>query len=235
MRDLTHYLAFVAFLLAIQGCIYTSHTTKLDVPIIRVPPEVEYRSSLKDAPGDEISVSIGEDLFRIDRYGTGFKEYVGAIAPTGRKFPDDTAGWKGTHVYNDGASGDLIVFTTPRYYNSGIGIILDSEERTATNAPVVQLTGSKKGRRWKMAEGREFFAVTTELYANWGMRYGGLKDNNYIFELYNKNDANVIEIIQSIQVTEGEFIAGFTVRDVFVQGLRKDDQGVITFSRRDIR
>jgi hypothetical protein len=222
------YVIASILLLSIQGCSYNTYTTELSEPIVRKSPEHRFTSEFDVRPEGVQEASIGSELFRISRYEIGEYEFVRVKALTSETFPA-IADWKGTHVYNDGKSGDLVVYTTPKYYRGAIGVILDSEDRIVSKAPLVQLNGMKKGRRLKLSGEGKFFEISNKLIERWGLRYGGLSDNNYVFELFNKNDANVVEIIQSIQVTEKSFLDGFTVRGVFIKGLKKDTQGVITY------
>jgi hypothetical protein len=67
-------LGLVPFLLlTVQGCFYTSYTTKLDEPVIRTPPVAIDSYVFLQTPSKGDAASIGEDLFVISR----FKEGVG--------------------------------------------------------------------------------------------------------------------------------------------------------------
>ena len=58
----------------------------------------------------------------------------------------------GTHLFNDGTSGDLIVYTNPSYYKGQIGVILDEEGRVATEAPLYTCIGALHGFiAWRLA------------------------------------------------------------------------------------
>lgn len=240
-------LTLALFLLvAAHGCVVgSSHSKKLDVIVIREPATIRHTSSLRGRLQGEQDVSIGEDLFVITRYEFGPEEYVRVDAPTPQPFPRDATAWRGTHVYNDGTSGDLIVFTSRGYYNESVGVILDSEERLATEQPLVQLRGPGLGRRWSLSSGQKFFALR-EIQGKkipgkkipgktWALRYGGMIEGIYLFDLYDQQDANVSQIVQSIKMPESGFLDGFTVKDVFVKGLERDVKGVIVFTVHDTR
>jgi hypothetical protein len=223
--------AMPVLLAVIQGCAYQSYTTKLDRPILRISPEPRYESVFDVRPEGEEDASIGDELFRISRYQIARVENVMFNSPTSHSFPNSAA-WKGTYVYNDGRS-HFFVYTAPGYHGGHIGVILDSNERLATREPLVQVEGSKKGRRWGLRGTGKFFAASNELIEQWGLRYGGMRDKNFVFHLFDKSDANVTEILQSIEITESGFLRGFTVRNVVITGIETDVQGVIRYKVRD--
>ncbi|MGF1764035.1 hypothetical protein [Aliivibrio kagoshimensis] len=154
-------------IMLIQGCVYNSYTTKLNEPVQR--ENISSYILLKNTnPNDEIlSATIGEELFVINRKTIGKSNAVIVKAPTGRDFPQDQV-WSGTYKYNDGESGDLYVYTTPTYYKGTIGVILDDNQQLTTKKPLVQLEGSKVGRRWSLRSATDFFAIYAD---NWALRY----------------------------------------------------------------
>ncbi|MFA4829370.1 MAG: hypothetical protein WC855_13400 [Thermodesulfovibrionales bacterium] len=219
-------------LLFLSSCTYSVYTTKIHTPIDRVPLKISYKSSFDVLPEGEQQASIGDELFRISRYEIGREEYVTVPSPLPSSFPIN-ATWRGTYLYSDGTNNNLVVYTTPQFYNSQIGVILDAKEQLATTKPLVQLGGIKEGRRWKVKDSGNFFASSIKLIERWGIRYGGRSSSSYIFELFNKNDANVVEILQSIKISEQDFLDGFTVRGVFIKGLEKDNLGIIKYKVQD--
>jgi hypothetical protein len=219
-------------LLVLQGCAYVSYTNKLETPVALNVPEKQYLSSLEITHQNEQLASIGDELFRVGVYIVGADEHINFKATTGDDFPNNNL-WEGTYVYNDGESGDLIVYTNPKYYEGSIGVILDSDGQIATSLPLVQVATMKKGRRWPLNGTGKFFVYTDRLIEKWGLRYSGIKDSNYVFEIVNKYDSNVTEIIQSIQVTESSYLEGVIIRGVLIKGLEKDKHGVIKYKLHD--
>ncbi|HCH02123.1 MAG TPA: hypothetical protein DEV85_09580 [Vibrio sp.] len=97
-------------ILLIQGCVYSSYTTKLDdsVPRERVN---KTRLIINNSSNDGIySATIGDELFILKRTTIGSSNTVIPQAPTGNKFPQG-AEWTATYKYNDGKSGDIYVYT----------------------------------------------------------------------------------------------------------------------------
>jgi hypothetical protein len=211
-------------LLLVTGC-YTSYTRRLDTPILRPTPQ----QRIVSFKAGEQSASIGDELFRVTRHLVGEYEVVRFKAPTPEPFPLN-AMWTGTHVYNDQKSGDLIVFTTPAYYDGQIGVILDERGMAATQEPLVQLDGAKKGKTWRLNGKGKFFDESSRFTERWMLRYGGKIGDQYIFEIVKDPESSTSAILQSIKISEPSFFEGFTVRDVFIKGLSGDTKGVIRYS-----
>lgn len=223
------------FSLIVQGCTYATYTTKLSPPIERTPnTQDDYFSSIDGNIGDTLSASVGDELFVMNRFITpDSREIINFIAPTGEFFPQ-YATWTGTHVYNDGTSANLIVYTTPEYYNGIIGVILDENENVATNFPLVQVSGKKPGRRWRLDGSGKFFTIPSKNIDSWALRYGGNNNNQYIFEIVTKHESQTSEVLQTIYIGEKEFRKGFIIRDVFIQGINVGEYGVIEYKIEDV-
>jgi len=226
-------LIICGLLVLVMGCAShrgNSKITKLDKPILRENNGNKYTSVLNIMVNEKQSASIGDELFRITRRFNTPAESVRVKSSTYDSFPHKAI-WKGTHLYHDDSLGDLIVYTTPAFYKGTLGVILDSKGHLATFAPIIQVKGNllKRGRRWKVNGTGQFFTPGSVPYESWGVRYGGLIDNVYIFEILNKNEANVIEIIQTIKITPKAFFDGFVIRKVFIEGLGKDINGIIKY------
>jgi hypothetical protein len=219
----------------IQGCTYVSYTAPLIPPIEREKVSVTYKSVFDTEKHGEQSASIGDEIFVIRRYMIGERAEIRYKAPDNiSPFPNATT-WIGTHIYDDIKGGRYTVYTSPLFYKGSLGVILDKDGRPATREPLVQVAGGKTGRRWQLQGIGQFFSRSDVLLEAWGVRYGGKRGESYVFEILNKKNANVIEIIQSVQVTEADFLKGFTIKGVFVKGLSIDRQGVIRYSLQDVR
>ncbi|ELA7327683.1 hypothetical protein Q9X94_003822 [Vibrio alginolyticus] len=237
---LTSVLA--SFLLS--GCVYSVHTSKLDTPIKKqVLEEQEATNFYSEMSIDNVerTASIGDELFNVARYyeTVDFYEIIPFSSPTSVRFPQNQE-WTATHEYNDGVSGDLLVYTTPAYHRSQIGVILDEKYVVSTSEPLVQLSGAKEGRRWKLAGQGKFFSsrekstrVTDD--PRWGLRFGGVQSGMYVFEIINRSESTVTEVLQTLKVTEQDFMSGFVVRNVFVKGTRRYKAGVIGFKAKDLK
>lgn len=222
-------LILLFFIILLQGCVYNSHTAKLNEPVQR--KSVNNYVLLTDTNSNNgiFSTTIGDELFVIHRYTTGKSNTVIAKAPTGKPFPQNQE-WLGTYKYNDGKSGDLYVFTTPEYYNGTIGVILDSNEKLVTKKPLVQLEGTKTGRRWALRSATNFFDFYTD---DWALRYGGMSDGRFVFEIVNKLESNTTDVLQKILVTNSNFYTGFNIRNVLIKGIEVDKYGVIKYTLTD--
>ncbi len=216
----------------LQGCSYTSYTTKLSKPVERITTVERYQSSIELKEGKVLSASIGDELFVMNRNIVGAVEVIQPLAPTGQPFPQGAI-WTGTHRYDDGNSGILTVYTTPRFYKGTIGVILDKNEILRTNHPLVQVEGAKTGRRWTMFGSRDFFVISNNNIDSWALRYGGKKDNSHVFEIVNKHQSDTTEILQTIHINDEKFYSGFIIRKVLIEGVNFDTHGVIQYKIKD--
>lgn len=222
----------LVLLLASACVLYSPNTTPLEAPLQRVLKEPSLFSQL---PQGEQTASIGDELFVLRRYVTGAVEEVALLAPpTLAPFPV-RATWSRTHVYDGDDGHQLPVFTSEAYYNGAIGVILDNEDYLATRKPMVQVAGAKRGRRWSIAGHGKFFEVPVELVEAWALRYGGRKGADFAFEIVNKPDSNVVQVIQALQISEADFLRGFTVKGVLVTGLARSEAGIIRYRVEDKR
>ncbi len=226
--DMKKLILLVSIIL-LQGCVYNSYTTKLSEPVQRTTVNDYVLLTNTSSDNGVFSATIGDELFIINRKVTGKNNKVIVKAPTGRPFPQAQK-WSGTYKYNDGKSGDLYVFTTPDYYNGTIGVILDSNEKLATSKPLVQLEGSKMGRRWPLRASTDFFDIYID---NWALRYGGMSDGKFIFEIINKFESSTTEVLQKIVVAKSDFYTGFNIRNVLIKGIEANKYGVIKYTLTD--
>lgn len=195
---------------------------------------MRYISSIESKTNKSLEASIGDELFIMNRYITGKDEVVVKVPQTKRSFPIRST-WTGTHTYNDGISGDLIVYTTPDYYHEELGVILDSNEKLTTSHPIVQLKGVNKGRRWKIINNHDnvFFKVPLENIDSWALRYGGKNDGKHIFEIVKKYESSTREVLQTIYINDKDFFNGFVIRKVLITGIRSTKHGVIEYKISD--
>jgi hypothetical protein len=216
---------------SLAGC-YTCYTTALEKPI---PRELNQPESFSNVSGGPQSATIGDVLFTLRRYVTGAYEEIAVPAPNGlRPFPSRAA-WFHSHDYNGPDGEEIAVYTSPDYYHGTMGVMLDRYDKLITARPHVQLAGVKSGRRWQMAAGKEFFVVPTHLIEAWGLRYGGRKQSDYVFEIIDRSSPTVVQILQSIQLSPTEWGNGVTVKGILIKGLPDPGDGTIQFTLEDRR
>ncbi len=215
----------------VTGC-YAVRTVPLEPPIAR---KLRHPDSFALLPAGEQRCSIGDVLFTCARYKDGAHEEVGVDRRPGTPPFPDSPGWSGTHQFTAEDGAKLTVFTHPEFYKGKVGVILDGDDMLATSAPLVQVEGSSTGRRWALESERKFFYVPTVLLEVWGVRFGGKKGSDYVFEIIDRPNPNVTEVVQSLQVAEAEFLSGFVVRGVMVDGISDDGRGIISYVLTDMR
>ncbi len=231
-------------LAVLTGCTFPVHTTKIDSPIIKpvfTPQINESFHSIMSIDNKEHITSIGDDLFVVSRYIEIIETYevIEHKSPTKLKFPDNEK-WTANYAYNDGNSGELYVYTTPAYHQAQIGVILDSNLVVSTDKPLVQVTGLKEGRRWTLNDKSRFFKIKDKSTKNyieksWGLRFGGFDSGYYIFEIVNRSESTVSEILQTIKITRKDFLSGFVVRNIFIKGTKQYESGVIKFKAHELQ
>lgn len=178
-------------------------------------------------------VSIGDSLFEVIRFsikdnGTPFIQN-----PWRDPYPSTSSGlWYSAHTFTENGK-TYRVYTHDKFYEASTGIILDNTLRIPFYKAFVKLKGATSGKRWKTVDYEEvgkFFFSDVKISEKWGIRYAGREGNLYVFETYNKPDASVSTITQSIKITEAAFMDGFIVRGVKITGKSTDSGGVINFT-----
>jgi hypothetical protein len=213
------------------ACSYSSYTTKLPTSTERTLKEPYSWSQLPSGG----NASIGDRLFWVQRYISTAKERVTISSPSKLRPIPDGCVWSLTHSYDAEDGRGLFVYTCRDFYRGQVGVILDAEDKLSTKRPFVQVAGGKVGRRWASPTGVKFFEVPNTLIDSWGVRYGGRRGTEYVFEIVDGGNPSVSQIIQSLQISPAEFFSGFTVKGVFIKGLEDVGSGVIRYSLRDDR
>lgn len=222
----------------IHGCAYSKYTTPLETVIKRAAHEIKYKSNIDfDEIIGERSSSIGDRMFLITRYTETSREVIIPTAPKGlQPLPNTESTWLGTYSYNGPDGQNLVVYTSPSYYNGQIGVILDDKDLMATINPFVCVRGTKTGRRYLTPPaytGSPFFGQEKKITEVWGLRYGGRRGKSFQFEVIDRENPKEIEIVQDILVSENEFFNGFVVKGVLVKGLSVGEYGTINFILED--
>jgi len=221
-------------LLLMCSCGQKFSVVRLDAPVTLDAGGNKYVSILDRNADGELTAVVGEEMFRVYRYAVLAQNSVNYDAPTTRRFPA-SAVWSGTHQYNDGNSGDLVIYTTLSYCRGTIGVILDAQGNPATNKPVIQISGRKIGRRWPLNGEGKFFSPSKkissdnkELVDYWMLRYQGMRRGVYSFDLCAKGD-DALKVEQTVTANEKKFLEGFSVKGILVRGVKKEDSGKIAY------
>ncbi len=196
-------------------------------------PRIEEKSVLTNVSSGH-TYSIGDELFRARRtkFLVQTVDRVDYETPTNVNLPE-FAIWSSSHIYREPSVGTFNVFTTSEFYSGKVGIILDEELMPATQMPLIQVDGAREGRRWPVKGSGPFFKTSNKVLEVliddfWALRFGGVSDKNYIFEIINASDSSQFEILQRITISEAEFMSGFYVKEVFIQGMKPYNQGIIS-------
>lgn len=205
---------------------------RLSLVMRRPTYELEFKSQIDKEVGEDLTCSIGDVLFRIERYTLG-DEILAVLPPRGLSpFPKKPT-WEGTHTYNGPDGNDLIVYTHKDYHSGRIGVILDRNGIMATKDPYIRVIGGAADR-WSEERLVPFFKRKRTSIEVWGLIYGGKRDENYQFEVIDQVNPKEIEIVQEIMISPKEFSSGFIVKGVLVRGVSESELGLLTYTVKDV-
>lgn len=234
---------FMILPLLLSGCIYNNLSEKAKDNITYRHFTTTQSNSIAEALAAVSSPSsIGDVMFyvtKVETTDTKSESYAYVSTIKNNPFFPEKARWSSSYIYKDEINNkNYRIYTTPRYFDGAIGVILDENFKPATEKPLIQVQGGKKGRSWELEPiadtNQPFFRVVEKQSTRivppvWGLRYGGFFSGKYTFEIVNKSESSSIEVLQSIEMPAKNFMAGFTIRGVRVKGVTPDSQGVITF------
>ena len=228
-------------LLLCSGCIVKNAVKRTNITEVSPPIEHQLAYSRKISTFDrdityELSASVGEVMFVLDRYTIGF-ETLALIPPARLNGFADAATWTITHKYLD-----RYIYTSPSYYNGQIGFMADNDGLLYKNGSLIQVSGGQAGRSWKLASmspGHAFYRPVVEREV-WGLRYNGKNGETSEFDLINKINPKLSQIVQSLLVSDADLRDGFLVKGVLIRTIGPDEQGKLryklqeTFSDREL-
>lgn len=182
-------------------------------------------------------------MFTVKRFewrpGEDTVDTVLAPSPVGSLFPGPSI-WRGLYDYHDNAGLVGVLYTTPAFYEGKIGIVLDEDGHLAGKRPLVQIKqrlGLLGGRDWKIPNWTgNFFAFPGASPGDpdqWGLRYGGSQDGRHTFEIVNTAESTVIQVLQTITVSDANLIDGVSIRQVLLTGRTTEQPGEIEYTIRD--
>ena len=218
------------------------YTTSLATPIPR--NELDFSTtrvaySNLSIENREHTASIGEVLFSVSRFieTKEFYEEITHAAPSTGPFPQN-AEWSATHSFSDETFNNVLVYTSASYKQGQVGVLLDSEYNLVSDKPLVKVAGKDLGRRWHLYGKGQFFKLGVRTSQKntekpWGIRFGGVIQGQYIFEIVDKSDSSTIEILQTIQLSEKDFLEGVVIRGVLIDGSEAIKSGLIKFTAID--
>lgn len=231
----------LSILLTGYGCA-SAILKELDYPRYRIATEPSLEEiTVSSIEEDKIHTrSIGQNLFSYIKQKKLFstEEVIGPKSPYRSEFPEPE-NWKGTHLYSLD-SLEFIVYSSEQYYNGNMGVILNEDGELALDSSMIYLVGPRRGLRdqFGRVEERFFQLKTTEktktLIDPWALRFSGMLNDIYTFEVINQLDPTVIEVLQVIKVSEADFMGGVTIRNILLQGVQPYTAGIIRFKLTDL-
>lgn len=200
-------------------------------------------SNVSSSESPQRTTSIGDIMFTVKRFewrpGEDTVDTVLPASPVGSPFPGPSK-WLGRYDYQDEDGIVGVLYTTPAFYKGKIGVVLDVDGHLAGERPLVQIKqrlGLLGGRDWQIPGwSGHFFAFPGSSPGDpvtWGLRYGGAKDGRHIFEIVNTAESTVIQVLQTITVSEQNLAEGISIRQVLLKARRTSQPGEIAYTIRD--
>lgn len=212
-------------LVALAGC---GHVTAVRIYPAR-PVTFELAATevaFSKAQNEVHSADLGSLLFR--RIVTvPSKPELGIAADRRLALLPGIDGWMHAWTYTGKDAVDAKVYTHPSYHNGSIGVMVDHAGKVATNLPMIQVYGAKRGRRWPVLGGPMFANQPTQ-YDGWALRYGGQREDGHRFVVVDFVDDKEKDVVQDLRVSNEDSFKGFSVKGVTVRILSYD-AGRITY------
>jgi hypothetical protein len=203
----------VAALSLLSACSVSAVRKNPPTPFI--VPAVDTRVTFQPAPSATHEVDLGSLLFRRTLRTPGPVTLAAQPVGTDKGFPG-IDGWIDSWTYTGADAPGAAILTHPLFYRGAIGVIVNDEGELQTRAPVIQVEGNKKGRRWYVTGGPAFLKVSYRV-DSWALRYGGERDGGHRFMIVDYADDKEREVVQDFRVSFEDAKSGFSVKGVRVK------------------
>jgi hypothetical protein len=218
-------IAFIGLTLC-TGCILRR------VIVDEVSPPIEHIAAqpreiaLLDRDADaQHYASLGDTMFILDRYTLG-EETIALIPPDRQKAFPKASTWSITHRYRE-----TYIYTSPFFYKGRIGIMADADGRLSNGGLLMQVRGGKSGKTWRVesvSPGHAFYQPIIDR-DTWGIRYGGKRGDATEFQIIDRTNPTVTQIIQSIAISDADLTKGFLVKGVLIRVTEQELHGAIKY------
>jgi hypothetical protein len=221
---------FLAVVTVLSGCAFRRlNVDTLPEAIERPMFADEWKSEFDRDISAELEVSLGDTMFVLTRYRLTTEKLV-ISAPSGLR-PLPTSGqWKITHQYRE-----KYIYTNPNYYRGDIGFMADEDGRLYPQRYFMQVSGGKTGRTWPIDAqvGGLAFSRNVEQKEVWGLRYGGRRGELTEFQIIDRANPTIVQVIQNLGISAEDIKSGFLVKGVLVKVTSEEKRGVVRYLVRD--
>jgi len=224
-------VALFALLSLCSGCVFRRGSiAELHPAVAHQSPAPELRSEITpNASGTHVA-SLGDTMFVIKRYRLSIEEFA-CTPPRELNAIPPASSWSATHSWDNN-----VVYTSPQYYDGDLGIVATRDGKFTEIPHILQVKGVKTGRRWdiKAQSGGEIFRRAPTDIDEWGVRYGGHRSNSTEFQIVNRANANVSQIVQNLLVSDEDLNQGVVIKGVLVKIIGQQERGTVTFTIEDL-
>jgi hypothetical protein len=226
------HVAVVLLVLSCAGCVLrAANIDELSQPEPHKVPAPEWRSEFdRDVDKPRIA-SLGDTMFVVTRYF--LRRQLLNIAPPYNLRPLPPAdSWSITHT-----RGAYVLYTSPDYYDSAIGVVATREGRLPPNPHMLRVSGAKLGASYvvgTLARTDALFVRRQEYLEVWGVRYGGHRNGLTEFQIIDRVNPSVTQIVQSVSVADRDLAAGVMIKGVLVKVIGAEQHGAITYTLVDV-
>lgn len=221
----------VLLTLACAGCVIRGlNVEELPQPRLREAPTPEWRSEFDRNIDKPLIASLGDTMFVVTRYLVR-KEQLAIMPPPRRQPLPPADSWSVTHTW-----GEFIVYTSPNYYNGSVGVVATREGRLPKAPIMLQVAGVKTGQTWpvRALAGDALFVRQKEHLEIWGVRYGGRRGGATEFQIIDRANPSVSQVVQSLSVADRDLRAGVLIKGVLVKVVGEEQHGAVTYSLVDV-
>jgi hypothetical protein len=203
---------FLLLLGFVSGC--SVDAIRKEPPIALELPSLSSNVRYIPAEGGVHTVDLGSLLFR--KVVTGVATPTIGITPVGLQALPGVEGWVNSWTYIGADAPNTQVFTHEQFFHGALGVLVGSDGLVKTSRPIVQVAGSKKGRRWAASGGPEFVKMNRRI-ETWALRYGGEREDGHRFLIVDFADDKEREVAQDFRVSNEDGRKGFSVKGVRVR------------------
>lgn len=225
-------VADLLLVLACTGCVLRAiNIEELPQPEPHKAPAPEWRSEFdKDTDKPRIA-SLGDTMFVVTRYFLR-RELLNVAPPFGLSALPPADSWSVTHT-----RGEYVLYTSPDYYDGTIGVLATREGKLPCNPQMLRVGGVKLGASYvvsTLSRTDALFVRRMEYLEVWGVRYGGRRNGLTVFQIIDRVNPSVPQIVQSVSVADSDLAAGVLIKGVFVKVIGEEERGTITYSLADV-
>lgn len=189
--------------------------------------------------GEDCFASIGDTI--VSR-GKKFKVYKNYVVYKSKVYPlnllPKRSSWISGYLYESKSGKTYEVISSEDWVDGTMGVIIDQDGILSSKYTFVKLIKkfpfwfARSRQCYSHGQGEKFFGeqkIPFSLWEPWGIRYGGVDESGYHFDIIKTSDANISERIQEITISKKDAEEGVTIKGIKMQIKKTDDPGVVNY------